>query len=59
MLTGQHQTRGESAVRDVVNGTVDAWRSNDAEASASFYKQDASVVLPGGTHLTSRDEIRD
>jgi uncharacterized protein (TIGR02246 family) len=47
-----------SAVRDVLNGIVEAWADNDADAFARFYAEDTSVVLPGGVYHRNRDELR-
>jgi uncharacterized protein (TIGR02246 family) len=53
------RTGEEAAVRAVLNGIVDAWGRNDADAFAGYYVEDATVVLPGGVYHQSREEIRD
>jgi uncharacterized protein (TIGR02246 family) len=51
-------TDTETAIRDVILGTVAAWNANDADEFAALYATDATVVLQGGTFLRGRDEIR-
>jgi uncharacterized protein (TIGR02246 family) len=47
----------ERAVRDALSAVFTAWEENDADAFASWYTHDATVVLPG-LHLKNRDELR-
>jgi uncharacterized protein (TIGR02246 family) len=48
----------ERAVREVLQGTVDAWTANDADAFAARYTKDATVMLAAGEQLRGRDEVR-
>jgi len=50
-------TPAETAVRQVILGTVEAWTANDPVAFAARYSPDATVVLPGGTFLRGRTQI--
>jgi uncharacterized protein (TIGR02246 family) len=47
----------DRAVRDALSAIFTAWQENDADAFASWYTRDATVVLPG-LYLKSRDELR-
>ena len=48
----------DAQVIDTIMATVAAWDANDADAFAALYAPDATVVLPGGTFLRGRAEIR-
>ncbi|GAB3885226.1 SgcJ/EcaC family oxidoreductase [Kibdelosporangium lantanae] len=48
-----------AGVQDVPARFVAAWADNDADSFASVCTEDATMVLPGGIFLRSRDEIRD
>lgn len=50
-------TDDERAVREVLEGIYSAWAANDADAFATWYVEDATVVMPG-TYHKSRDEVR-
>jgi uncharacterized protein (TIGR02246 family) len=47
-----------TTVTDALRATVAAWDANNADAFADLYTPDATVVLPGGTFLRGREEIR-
>lgn len=51
-------TGGEAAVQEVPGRVMAAWASNDADAFAEVFTEDASLILPGDVYLTSREEIR-
>jgi uncharacterized protein (TIGR02246 family) len=59
MQTSTLPTRadGDRGVRDALSDLFTAWEENDAEAFASLYTDDASVILPG-RYLKNRDELR-
>ncbi|MEV2275143.1 SgcJ/EcaC family oxidoreductase [Nocardiopsis sp. NPDC049922] len=46
----------EKAVRAVVDGVMDAWAANDADAFASLFDTDASLI--GDTYMRGREGIR-
>ena len=51
------QVDDDRGVRDALSALFAAWAHHDAEAFASCYSDDASVVLPG-LYLKNRDELR-
>jgi uncharacterized protein (TIGR02246 family) len=51
-------TTAEAGVRQVILAMHTAWAANDADAFASLYEPDASVVV-AGTYRSGRDQIRD
>lgn len=57
--TGVDRTQhDESGVRSVVDGIGKAWRSNNADAFADAYTEDASMILSGNRYLSGREVIR-
>jgi uncharacterized protein (TIGR02246 family) len=55
---GKNMTDNDEAVREILRGTVSAWKDNDPDAFADLYAKDATVTLANGTYLRGRDEIR-
>jgi uncharacterized protein (TIGR02246 family) len=51
-------TDDERAVLDVIEATYAAWADNDADAFAALYREDATVVQPGGIYKKNKAEIR-
>jgi uncharacterized protein (TIGR02246 family) len=51
-------TDKDTAVRQILRDITAAWDSNDADAFAAHYLDDATVVLPGGVLHRNREEIR-
>jgi uncharacterized protein (TIGR02246 family) len=51
-------TTTEATAVDTIIATTTAWTRNDADEFAALYTADATVVLPGGTFLRGREEIR-
>jgi uncharacterized protein (TIGR02246 family) len=47
-----------AAVAKVPQRFVEAWAANDAGAFAAVCTEDATLILPGGVCLKSREEIR-
>jgi len=48
----------EAALAKTNQKMIAAWAENDADAFADIFTEDATLILPGDVHLTSRDEIR-
>jgi uncharacterized protein (TIGR02246 family) len=48
----------EIGIRDVIDGIAKAWESNDPDAFANLYTEDASMILSGDRYLTGREMIR-
>jgi uncharacterized protein (TIGR02246 family) len=48
----------EETAYAVVRRAMQAWAANDADAFTACYAEDVSVVLSGGAHHRTRDEIR-
>ncbi|MGI8404528.1 MAG: SgcJ/EcaC family oxidoreductase [Thermomicrobiales bacterium] len=51
------RTDDERAVLAVLEGIYSAWAKNDADSFATWYVEDATVVMPG-TYHKNRDEVR-
>jgi len=51
-------TNDEAALATTNQKMIAAWAENDADAFAGIFTEDATMILPGDVHLTSRDEIR-
>ena len=56
--TTAEQTEAIAEVRDLFTEVYAAWADNDADAFASFYREDATVVMPGVRHI-GKSAIRD
>jgi uncharacterized protein (TIGR02246 family) len=47
-----------AALSQVPQRIIAAWADNDADAFASVFTEDATLILPNDIYLTSREEIR-